>query len=158
MTIFSPISIYKNTSYFTVLSLIPLFYFLLSSPKIEKCQIMSICYSLLFFLSLIQFTHTKEKEVPKLYNILLSQNAKDALDIIYKTHLSNSSSPYKIFHICSLFHDTDNPDIMLALIELSKNKFIRLFSDKRLILRSEAITYLENTSSNHAFHQTYFAT
>lgn len=92
---------------------------------------------------------------------MLSQNATDALNIIYKAYLDSRSSSgncYKLFTITALFHNTDIDTIMPVLIELSKNKLIRLFSDKRLMLREEAFIYLEKPLSNNLFHQTYFAT
>ncbi len=82
-------------------------------------------------------------------NQSLSQKADEALNVIYKEYQFRKNSYYlKAFTISSLFPDKNNSDIMSALIELSKTKMIRLFSDKRIILNDEAIRYIESKLGN----------
>lgn len=82
-------------------------------------------------------------------NQSLSQKADEALNVIYKEYQFRKNSYYlKVFTISSLFPDKNNSDIMSALIELSKTKMIRLFSDKRIILNDEAIRYIESKLGN----------
>lgn len=81
-----------------------------------------------------------------LFKISLSQNADKVLNIIYKEYQNrNYNNPfrYKAFFINSIFHNSDEPDLMPSLIELSKHRMIRLFSNNRIMLNDCAISYLE---------------
>ncbi len=90
-------------------------------------------------------------DLPK---ISLSANAAKAFHVIYKKYLSDRSEHYsntsylKAFSINSLFPNSNSSDIMSSLIELSKKKLIRLFTDKRFMIHDEAFIYLENRFDN----------
>lgn len=83
--------------------------------------------------------------VRKLPNYSLSQKADEILYLIYQEYLSRQTSDYmKTFSIDSLFPYHQNSEILSALIELSKCQMIKFFSDRRITLNDEAISYIEN--------------
>ena len=86
-----------------------------------------------------------------MHNISLSHDADKILNVIYekyKSRLSSKNSKHlntihtKVFYICSLFPDQD--DVIHTLIELSNRKMINFFSDGRIMIRDEAISYIEH--------------
>lgn len=83
--------------------------------------------------------------VRKLPNTSLSQKADEILYLIYQEYQSRQTSQYmKTFSIDSLFPYDKNSEILSALIELSKNEMIKFFSDRRIVLNNQAISYIEN--------------
>lgn len=79
----------------------------------------------------------------------LSESADNALNKIYKEYIfcknNNPAQTYhnKIFYINSIFHNSDDNDIMPSLIELSSKSMIRVFSDGRIMINDRAIPYIE---------------
>lgn len=90
-------------------------------------------------------------------NISLSQNADNALNVIYKRYQTRLASNcdnntcachLRAFAINSLFPNEQDSEIMSVLLELNENKLIKLFSDRHIVINDEAITYLENQLQN----------
>ena len=88
-----------------------------------------------------------KKGVIKLSNINLSEHAQDALNAIYKEYDFQKNHPTyhdKIFFVNSVFSSSDNSTVMSSLVELSSKRMIYFFSDRRIMLTNDGITYIKN--------------
>lgn len=94
--------------------------------------------------------------------ISLSQNANHVLSKIYKVHISHlkdePSVHNKIFPINSIFHNSDDTEFMSSLVELSSQRMIRVFSDRRIMLNDRAIPYIEKQLKKGLIHLADFET
>lgn len=84
-----------------------------------------------------------------LQRINLSEPAKEILNSIYQQYVihkeQQSSDSYnsRIFSGHFLFSSSDNSYVMPSLVELSSKQMIRFFSDKRIMISNQAISYIE---------------
>lgn len=93
-------------------------------------------------------------------NNSLSEDEEKALSVIHEQYLlqkntnSSNSHDYQILQVNSSFPNATNNDIMPTLIKLSIKRIIRLFSDKRFMVESKNIPYIEKCLKNSSIHKT----
>lgn len=81
--------------------------------------------------------------------INLSEQAKDILIsihnhyLIYKQHHPSDSCHSRLFSGHFLFSSSDNRMVMPSIAELCSKRMIRFFSDKRVMISNEGISYIE---------------
>ena len=94
-------------------------------------------------------------------NVLLTKSTDKVLCQLYKEYLSRiknniSKSNALVFDTTSIFQLFGNQDIDFEISELNKNSLIEAWITGEVLLRSEAIVYMENRFKNGLIEITDF--